>query len=169
MSPCARGHLSDGASRTTWHDSALRRPRQFTVLSRRAPTGRDGTTTRSDGDGRGTRGGSSASTLVRGRHVRHIRSGELARRRSRSATPNDHRSATRHSISRTCANCPDQPTDTDGHCPTALTTVRDEPRWPPARRSGDFPAPFVAAGRSKRVPKSIGTAPESTRFVLVVN
>ncbi|TGZ48999.1 hypothetical protein DBV15_06660 [Temnothorax longispinosus] len=34
---------------------------------------------------------------------------ELARRRSRSATPNDHRSTTRRSISRTCANCPGPP------------------------------------------------------------
>jgi len=31
--------------------------------------------------------------LMRG-HVRHVRSGELARRRTRAATPNDHRSTT---------------------------------------------------------------------------
>lgn len=152
MSPCAREHLLDGrAARlgTIPLCGALGSLR----FSRRVPTTeRDGA---DDGDERGTRE-VSALTLVRG-HVRHIRSGELARRRSRSATPNDHRSATRHSISRTCANCPNQPTDTDGHCPTALTTVRHEPTWP-RQGLGIFLRllPLI----SECVPKSVGAVPK---------
>lgn len=90
-------------------------------FSRRVPTRRD------DADDVEYAGEVSALTLMHGR-IRHVCSSELARRRSWSTTLNDHRSTTRRSISRTCANCPWQtPTDT---ARPALTTVRCEPRWP---------------------------------------
>lgn len=119
-----RASISWTGEPTTWHDSALRRPRQFTV--RVAFLRHDD----GDDDRRRSARWSVCVPLMHG-HVRYIRSGELARRQSQSATLNNHRSATRRSISRTYAKCPSRRTSTtviDGHCSTALTTVRDERR-----------------------------------------
>lgn len=100
-------------------------------------TGRRPTTTRMMRK-RSTRRRGICVTLMCG-HVRHIRR-VLPGRVVDPDPPNNHRSATHRSISRSCANCPSRRTLPD----RPLTTVRKVSQ-DGGRGSRDFPSLFVVA------------------------